>query len=90
MLIFAKTFRGVATKRSDAKTVHQPDDALATDAISLLDQIPVNARTSLPSLARIKRRPHQELQLTVPPRMGALPATAPRVEAAACHGERAT
>ena len=51
--------------RLQAVLLHQPNHALAADALVLLEQVLVNARAAVPLLARVERRAHQHAQLPI-------------------------
>jgi hypothetical protein len=53
--------------RAGLQTVllHQPNHALPTDALGLLEQVFMNPRTAVPVLARLEGRAHQHAQLPI-------------------------
>ena len=62
--------------------LHQPNHALAADALLLLEQVLVNARAAVPLLARVERGAHQHPQLPIALRVRRFRPPAPRVEPA--------
>src|SRR6476646_7379898 len=62
--------------------LHQTDDALATHALVLLDQIPVNARAAISLTAFMEGGTHQDAQAAIGLRVQGLRPTTRGVEAA--------
>ena len=65
--------------------LHQSDDTFATDALVLLDQILVNAGTTVPLATLIEGRPHQDAQPAIRLGMRGLRPPPRRVEATGRH-----
>ena len=68
--------------RFETVFLHQADDALATDALGLLDQILVNARAAVSLATLIERRTYQHLEPSIGPGVRGLRAPTRSVEAA--------
>src|SRR5579864_2612632 len=70
--------------------LHQSDHALAAHVLLLLEQILVNARTAVPMLALLERRPDQHFQSAIVTGMRRFRTALPGEEATARHAQTTT